>query len=149
MLERGPSRVGGQFATTNWIVVLSAYVRCQGHSPEDAQDLTQAFFVRLLEKKFLQLASPEGGKFRSFLLTSLKHFLIHERQRGQTDKRGGGCVHRSRDQASAEDRYQLEPASELTPGKNLRVLRNKKAGSSGHGSISLPVLAFAALERFK
>jgi len=130
------------FATTHWSVVLAAghdsspgvqealeklcrsywyplygYVRRQGHSPEDAQDLTQGFFARLLEKKFLQLANRERGKFRSFLLTSLKHFLVHEWERTKTAKRGGAHAHLSWDQASAEERYQLEPASELTPEK--------------------------------
>src|SRR5262245_11948648 len=130
------------FGTTHWSVVLAAghdsspgahealeklcrsywyplygYVRRQGHNPEDAQDLTQAFFARLLEKKFLQLANRERGRFRSFLLTSLKHFLVHEWERAQSAKRGGAHAHLSWDQASAEERYQLEPSSELTPEK--------------------------------
>ena len=69
---------------------LYAYVRHQGHSPHDAQDLTQEFFARLLEKKYLKLARRERGRFRSFLLKSLKHFLINEWKRGQSQKRGGG-----------------------------------------------------------
>src|SRR5207244_950664 len=69
---------------------LYAYVRRKGHSPEDAQDLTQEFFVRLLEKRYLKLADRERGKFRGFLLTSLKHFLVNEWEKARTIKRGGG-----------------------------------------------------------
>ena len=69
---------------------LYAYVRHQGHSAHDAQDLTQNFFARLLEKKYLKLADRERGRFRSFLLKSLQHFLVNEWERGRSQKRGGG-----------------------------------------------------------
>lgn len=69
---------------------LYAYVRRQGHSPEDAQDLTQEFFARLLQKQYLAPLKREGGKFRSFLLTALKRFLINEWDRAKAQKRGGG-----------------------------------------------------------
>ena len=69
---------------------LYAYVRRRGHDADDAQDLTQAFFARLLEKNDLAAAQQERGKFRSFLLTSLKHFLANEWDRGRAQKRGGG-----------------------------------------------------------
>jgi RNA polymerase sigma-70 factor (ECF subfamily) len=130
------------FATTHWSVVLAAghdsspgaqealeklcsaywyplyaYVRRQGRSPEDAQDLTQAFFAKLLEKKSLRHAQKERGRFRTFLLTSLKHFLSHEWERAQSAKRGGGRIHLSWDQTSAEERYRFEPVSDLTPDK--------------------------------
>jgi RNA polymerase sigma-70 factor (ECF subfamily) len=130
------------FATTHWSVVLAAvddsspgaqealeelcrtywyplyaYVRRQGHSPEDAQDLTQAFFASLVENKSLRHAQKERGRFRTFLLTSLKHCLSHEWERTQTAKRGGGSIHLSWDQTSAEERYQLEPVSDVTPEK--------------------------------
>lgn len=95
---------------------LYAYVRRQGHSPEDAQDLTQAFFERFLEKKSWQQARREG-KFRSFLLTSLKHFLINEWKRLAARKRGGGVPSVSLDSAEAERLYHREPADNLTPEK--------------------------------
>ena len=96
---------------------LYAYVRRQGRRPEDAQDLTQAFFAKLLEKKSLRHAQRERGRFRTFLLTSLKNFLSHEWEKAQSVKRGGGAVHLSWDQTSAEERYQLESVSELSPDK--------------------------------
>jgi RNA polymerase sigma-70 factor (ECF subfamily) len=133
---------GKWFATTHWSVVLAAghdsspgaqealeklcsaywyplyaYVRRQGRSPEDSQDLTQAFFAKLLEKKSLRHAQKERGRFRTFLLTSLKNFLSHEWEKAQSEKRGGGRIHLSWDQTTAEDRYQLEPVSDLTPEK--------------------------------
>jgi RNA polymerase sigma-70 factor (ECF subfamily) len=96
---------------------LYAYVRRQGRSAEDAQDLTQAFFAKLLEKKSLRHAQKERGRFRTFLLTSLKNFLSQEWGRAKAAKRGGGIIHLSWDQTSAEERYQLEPVSDLTPDK--------------------------------
>jgi DNA-directed RNA polymerase specialized sigma24 family protein len=69
---------------------LFSYVRRCGYSTEDAQDLTQAWFARLLDKNFLVQADAERGKFRSFLLASLKHFLANEWDRSKTVKRGGG-----------------------------------------------------------
>ncbi len=62
---------------------LYAFVRRQGHDQEAARDLTQAYFAELLEKDFLKEVEPELGRFRSFLLVSLKHFLSHERDRAQ------------------------------------------------------------------
>jgi hypothetical protein len=114
----GEPLAGGQaFATTHWSVVLAAghdsspsahdaleklcrtywyplygFVRRRGHGPEDAKDLTHDFFVRFLSKKYFKMADPERGRFRAFLLTSLKHFLIHEWEKGQAAKRGGGQV---------------------------------------------------------
>ncbi|HAB19960.1 MAG TPA: ECF-type sigma factor [Verrucomicrobiota bacterium] len=97
---------------------LYAYVRRQGHSSEDAQDLTQEFFARLLGKKYLQLADRERGRFRSFLLKSLQHFLVNEWIRGQAQKRGGGCNVFSLDEEAAERLYREEPATEL-PSESL------------------------------
>ena len=137
-----PSSQGQWFTTTHWSVVLAAcdsasphatealeklcrtywyplyaYVRRQGHSPEDAQDLTQAFFERFLERKSWQQARRERGKFRSFLLTSLKHFLINEWKRRVARKRGGGVPLVSLDSVVAERLYSREPADKLTPEK--------------------------------
>jgi len=122
------------FATTHWSVVLAAghldsagaaealeqichtywyplyaYVRREGYSHEDALDLTQAFFARLLEKHYLSQVGQQNGKFRSFLLAALRHFLSDQRDRARTVKRGGGAVHISLDAQEAEERYRLEP----------------------------------------
>jgi DNA-directed RNA polymerase specialized sigma24 family protein len=132
----------GQFRTTHWSVVLCAknrdspeseqamatlcetywyplyaYVRRQGDNPHDAQDLTQSFFARLLEKDYLADLDRAKGKFRSFLLAALKHFLADERDKAFAQKRGGGHTLISLDAREAEERYQLEPAHDLTPEK--------------------------------
>jgi len=131
-----------RFATTRWSLVLAAgkrsapqsaaalaalcetywyplyaYVRRRGHDADEAQDLTQAFFARLIKKCDLAAAQQERGRFRSFLLTSLKHFLSNERDRGHAQKRGGGRTPVSIDFATAEGRYHLEPSHELTAEK--------------------------------
>src|SRR5580704_3301573 len=131
-----------QFATTRWSLVLAAgrrsspqssaalatlcenywyplyaYVRRRGHGADEAQDFTQAFFARLLEKNDLAAADPGRGRFRSFLLTSLKHFLANEWDRNRAQKRGGGRAVLSIDFGAAEERYRAEPAHDLTPEK--------------------------------
>jgi RNA polymerase sigma-70 factor (ECF subfamily) len=132
--------VNGGFTTTQWSRVLSArdgsdsdarsaleslchtywyplyaFVRRQGHDPEEARDLTQAYFAELLEKNFLKAVEPSAGRFRSFLLASLKNFLSHERDRGRALKRGGGAQIISLDTANAEARLGAEAADLLTP----------------------------------
>jgi RNA polymerase sigma-70 factor (ECF subfamily) len=94
---------------------LYAYVRRQGHQPNDAQDLTQEFFTRLLEKNYLKSADPERGRFRSFLLTAFKRFLSKEHDREKANKRGGGMKLLPLDFEAGEKRYSLEPAHEVTP----------------------------------
>jgi RNA polymerase sigma factor (sigma-70 family) len=94
---------------------LYAFVRRQGHSPEDASDLTQEFFTHLLESNALAHADREKGRFRSFLLASLKNLLANEWKRGQRQKRGGGVITFSLDAVEAEERYQLEPMDGATP----------------------------------
>ncbi|MBW8782696.1 MAG: sigma-70 family RNA polymerase sigma factor [Verrucomicrobia bacterium] len=89
---------------------LYAYVRRSGHAQADAQDLTQAFFARLLEKDWLSEALPERGRFRSFLLMALKRFLAKEWRRGAARKRGGGANFVPLDAADAEARYAVEPS---------------------------------------
>src|SRR5205809_3397609 len=74
----------------NYWYPLYAYVRRQGRSPHDAQDLTQEFFARLLGKDYLKSVAKEKGRFRTFLLAALKHFLINEWDRDRAQKRGGG-----------------------------------------------------------
>jgi RNA polymerase sigma-70 factor (ECF subfamily) len=88
---------------------LYAYVRRQGRSPHDAQDLTQEFFARLLDKDYLQAAAREKGKFRTFLLVALKRFLANEWDRVRAQKRGGGVRVVSLDTEQAEERYRIEP----------------------------------------
>jgi RNA polymerase sigma factor (sigma-70 family) len=96
---------------------LYAFVRRAGYSVEAAQDLTQEFFVRLLAQRLLTKADRQKGKFRSFLLAALKHFLADEWDRAHAQKRGGGRIILSFDSMDAETRYRLEPARDLTPEK--------------------------------
>jgi len=137
-----PSEGNGYFATTHWTIVLSAcgtdtpvardaleklcrcywyplyaFVRRQGNGPHDAQDLTQAFFARLLEKNYLEAVDRAKGRFRSFLLAALKHFLANDWDRQHAQKRGGATCHIPIDTQSAEARYGLEPGHEQTPEK--------------------------------
>lgn len=96
---------------------LYAYVRRQGKSPHDAQDLTQEFFSRLLESSALENVRPEKGRFRSFLIASLNHFLANDWKHERRQKRGGGHVHISIEEEAAEGRYLHEPTDRLTPEK--------------------------------
>ena len=130
----------GRFATTRWSMVLAAgqsgtersrralaelcndywhplyaYVRRAGRSEEDARDLTQAFFAKLLEKKDLRVADPARGRFRTFLLSSLKNFIAGEWRREQALKRGGGVEIQAVDFDSAEEWYGKEPSHGLSP----------------------------------
>ena len=130
------------FVTTHWSVVLTAggddtpnarnaleklcraywfpiyaFVRRQGHGPHDAQDLTQEFFARLLEKNYLADANPAKGRFRSFLLASLKHFLANEWDKTRAQKRGGGQILIPIDVAAAETSCGIESADHLTAEK--------------------------------
>jgi len=93
---------------------LYAYVRRRGHTPEETQDLTQGFFLHLLEHKTLGRADPLKGKFRSFLLGSLQNYLSSEAERARCLKRGGGVEFISLNLQDAEDLYRLEPADHLT-----------------------------------
>ncbi len=96
---------------------LYAYVRRQGHSKEDAEDLVQSFFARFLEKNYLQEISAERGKFRAFLLASIKHFLANEWDKSQRQKRGGQIAHLSLDWQSADERYHLDPPDPTSPDR--------------------------------
>lgn len=142
---REPQQSGPRiFATTHWSVVLAAghesstnasaaletlcraywyplyvYVRRKGHSPDDARDLTQEFFAQLISKEHLRLADRQKGKFRTFLLAMLDHFLAREWNRAHRQKRGGEYQFISLDQHSPEERYRLEPADNDTPEKKF------------------------------
>ncbi len=132
----------GAFATTHWSIVLAAndwsspqaaaaldrlcsiywypiyaYVRRQGQSPEDAQDLTQEFFARFFARNSLAGVDRSRGRFRSYLLGALKHFLADEWDRKHCLKRGGQACHFSFDAAAGETRYELEPADEHSPDR--------------------------------
>jgi len=131
-----------EFPTTHWSVVLAAgdtdspqanaalaalcrtywyplyaFVRRKGKTPPDAEDLTQAFFARLLEKNYVAQADRERGRFRTFLLAALTHFLADEWDKARRLKRGGGREVISFDAASAEERYRLEPIDQLDAAK--------------------------------
>jgi RNA polymerase sigma-70 factor (ECF subfamily) len=94
---------------------LYSFVRRQGRSPHDAQDLTQEFFARLLEKQYLTAAAKEKGRFRTFLLVALKRFLANDWDRQHAQKRGGGVNIVSIDQELAESRFAAEPAHNVQP----------------------------------
>ncbi len=130
------------FATTHWSVVLAAgdpaspaaraaletlcrtywyplyaYVRRTGCRPEDAEDLVQGFFLHLLRREVLKSVQREGGRFRSFLLGTLKHFLAHETERAAAKKRGGAHQFISWDAAQAEEQFLREPVDIKSPDR--------------------------------
>jgi RNA polymerase sigma-70 factor (ECF subfamily) len=144
MASREPPVPGrsGKFLTTQWSVVhragqtttaesraalavlcgqywypLYAFIRRQGCGVEEAQDLTQEFFTRVLEKHYLQDADPARGRFRSFLLASVRHFMSNERDRARALKRGGDRPPLPLEFETAERRYSLEPRDDVTPEK--------------------------------
>ena len=96
---------------------LYAFVRRKGYAPADAEDLTQAFFARVLAEQFIAGADQKKGRFRAFLLTRLSHFLADEWDRVKAHKRGGGQPALSLDSRSAETRYQLEAVDPRSPDK--------------------------------
>jgi RNA polymerase sigma factor (sigma-70 family) len=96
---------------------LYAFVRRRGYSPEDAQDLTQGFFLHLLDHKALAQVDPLKGKFRSFLLASIQNYLSKEADRARCLKRGGEMQFVPLDAKNAEDLYRLEPTDYVTPEK--------------------------------
>lgn len=130
------------FSTTHWSVILAAgqldspaagaalerlcqtywyplyvFVRRKGHSAHDAQDLTQEFFARFLERRYIALADQSRGKFRTFLLRSMEHFLINEWTKARAAKRGGAARIISWDENEAEQRYVLEWTDGTAPDK--------------------------------
>jgi DNA-directed RNA polymerase specialized sigma24 family protein len=105
-----------KLCTTYWYP-LYVYIRRQGKDEASAKDLTQGFFERFLEKDYLRQVQREKGRFRSFLLGSLKHFLADEWDKARALKRGGGKSLLSLDDASAEERYHFEPADTMTADK--------------------------------
>ncbi len=160
-----------RFDTTNWSVILEAtrgdstaaraalatlcetywppvyaFIRRKGNAAADAEDLTQAYFTRFLEKRYLEDFRPEAGRFRTFLRASVVHFLANEWDRERALKRGGGRALLSLDATEAEERWRREPVDHLTPetlferqwaaamlGKCLGRLREEhdESGSAG------------------
>ena len=112
--QRKEARSALVFLCENYWYPLYAYLRRRGYPADQAQDLTQEFFIRLLEGRYLDRADPEKGRFRSFLLTSLKFFVADEEDRHRARKRGGGMVV-PLEFPSGEERYQREPAHDETP----------------------------------
>jgi DNA-directed RNA polymerase specialized sigma24 family protein len=94
---------------------LYVFVRRKGHGHDDASDLTQAFFAQFLEKRYLRSVDSSLGRFRTFLLTSMTHFLANEWDKSQAQRRGGGYLIESLDATTAEERYRLEPVDQTTP----------------------------------
>jgi len=181
------------FHTTHWTVVLAArdadgviarealarlcsiywfplyaFVRRRGSSPHEAEDFTQEFFYRFLNRNSIEHVHPAKGKFRSFLLCCLKNFLANERERASAQRRGGGRPPFPLDSMDAESRYSLEPADQRTPEavferrwafaiieRTMRDLEREHAGDEkrelfndlqgflpgGHGSVSKAALA--------
>jgi RNA polymerase sigma-70 factor (ECF subfamily) len=144
MIETGtmssPVSKADWFATTQWTMVLTAqdqqspqagdaleklcqrywrpiyvFIRRCGHGPDDAQDLTQAFFARLLEKDYLKAADAAKGRFRTLLLTAAYRFLADERERTHAQKRGGAVIHVSMDELMAEESHPMGLAEVVTP----------------------------------
>jgi RNA polymerase sigma-70 factor (ECF subfamily) len=171
-----------QFLTTRWSVVraagrgaspdarraleelcrsywypLYAYVRRRGHAPDDARDLVQGFFASFLEHRSLDGLGREGGRFRSYLLGALAHFLSNEHERSRAEKRGGGAVPVPIELGLAESRYAREPVDPLTPERLFarkwalelleRVLASLKEEESarGRGPTCAAFLPFLAL----
>lgn len=134
---------------------LYAFIRRRGYSPPDAEDLTQDFFMRLLERKDLDRAEPEKGRLRSYLLGALKHFLSNASARENTEKRGGGRVAIPLDTEWAESQLKLEPGSDRSTPEKLfdrrwaltlldRALENVRAAYQKRGKEN----QFETLEKF-
>lgn len=138
--DPAPEELPRQFRTTHWSVVLAAgrpdspeaaaalehlcqaywyplyaFVRRRGHTEEDAKDLTQGFFCQLLARRSLQGLDPAHGRFRAFLLASIKHHLANDRDRARTQKRGGGIPTFSIDLQDPETCYAADLADDETP----------------------------------
>ena len=163
MADRGERRL---FATTRWSLVLAAadqhrsgdardalaslcetywyplyaFLRARGHAPADAEDITQAFFTMLLEKQIIRHADPSRGRFRAFLLTSLKNFSANAHDRESALKRGGGVTMLSLQFDTAEGRFSREPSTDESPERTFdrrwaltlldQVMSRLRAGAS-------------------
>ena len=138
--DSAPAQKPGSFPQTRWSLIVStreegtpeaekalaelcemywfplyAYIRGRGYAPPDAEDLTQGFFAKIVEKNYLGSADANRGKLRSYLLGAMKHFLSDQRDLARAQKRGGNRVLLSLDQKDAEDRYLVEPSHDENP----------------------------------
>jgi RNA polymerase sigma factor (sigma-70 family) len=169
----------GSFATTHWSVVqaavagsspqaeaaleslcraywpaIYAHIRRLGHGPEEARDLTQGFFCRLLEKNWLEEADRERGRFRTFLLAAAKHYLANEWRRGRAQKRGGGRTLISLEALAAEEDHAWEPAAAQSPDQlfdyrwALAILEQAAARLEEECRLSGKAPQFAVLKSF-
>ncbi|MEY2411322.1 MAG: hypothetical protein QOF48_3992 [Verrucomicrobiota bacterium] len=181
MPSQSPASSGAyaDFRTTHWSIVLQAghepspaansaleilcrtywyplyaFIRRQGNCPHDAEDLTQEFFARFLRLKSLSVVAPHKGKFRTFLLVSLKHFLSDARDRARAAKRGGGKPLLSLDDDDAEHRYAAELPAVLSPENlfdrrwALTVLNNAFARTQAEFSTEDKAAQFDELKVF-
>lgn len=142
-----------QLCRTYWYP-LYAFVRRQGRSPDDAQDVTQDFFAHLLSNGFPCGVRPERGKFRSFLLAALRHFLVDQHRYADAAKRGGGQMLISLDLNRAEERFGEEPHDASTPEKlyerawamtlleRARLRLGNEYGAAGKGGLYEQLKAF-------
>jgi len=177
--DSGPVVNGGSFTTTLWSVVVAAsqgsasdaqpaleqlcrsywyplyaHVRRRGYSREDAEDLTQAFFARLLTHQSLSVADPSRGRFRCFLLAGLNHFLANEWNKARAEKRGGDRNHLSFDTAIGEQLYDQDGSRELNPEElyerawALQFLEHVRARLRHTYAEAGKADRFEALERF-
>jgi RNA polymerase sigma-70 factor (ECF subfamily) len=107
-----------QLCRSYWFPIY-AYICRRNRDPEAAKDLTQAFFMHLLDQNLVARAEPEKGRFRAFVLTLLKNFLINEHERGRAQKRGGGQFQISLDAVDSDVRYRLEPIEDQAPDRQF------------------------------
>ena len=167
-----------QFLTTHWSVVVSAgradseasfaaldrlcrtywyplfaYVRRRGYNEETAKDLTQAFFAQVISRQYIADADPDRGRFRTFLLSSLDHFLANEWHRSQTRRRGGGVEFVSLDYAREQERHAVDPAHEFTPERIFErrwaeAVLNRVLEALRHEFDGAKIKRFEVLKRF-
>lgn len=177
---------GGGFATTHWSVIVAAsqpdsvaqdealatlcrsywppvyaYIRRRGHKPEDAQDLTQEFFARLLAKEWLAGIEPQVGRFRSFLLTAVSRFLANEYDRSTAAKRGAGVLPLDLEHAETVSRhprtapespgrtYAVEGRPDLSVEEWVIVPGTKRASAGASYEVSLPFRASQPQEFYR
>lgn len=161
------------FQTTNWTLIVQAadsdtsaaraalgalchaywypvyaFVRRQGFSAADAEDLTQGYFTRFIEKGYAKELRPELGRFRAFVLASVRNYVSNERDRERAQKRGGGRSPVSLDQASAEERYALEPQDPATPDRLFERAWARSAVDRALGRLANEIARTEGVERF-
>ena len=151
--EAGASMALDALCRSYWFPIY-VYIRRRGYSPEDAEDSTQGYFAALIERGYLSQADRAKGRLRSFLLTTLKHFLADEWSKAHAQKRGAGRIALSIDAAQAEERYALEPVDDCSPDVlyekrwALTVLDNVLAALRQEYVMNGRAVVFDALQKF-